>query len=90
MTARQALGFFSRLITPSYGYCLDCGVSWAFAKEHITCYDGGNGCFPLCEKCWSSLSVEQRLPYYVELLFTWDIENRKKWPAIEAAVEAGK
>lgn len=39
--------------------------------EHTTPYKRGNGCFPLCEGCWSSLTPEERLPYYQRLVHRW-------------------
>jgi hypothetical protein len=33
---------------------------------------GDGACFPLCEKCWAKLTVEEREPYYWKLLRLWD------------------
>ena len=52
--------------------CYRCHQTWCFTEGHSTWYpgdDGPHGMFPLCEDCWSGLTVEQRLPYYHELHF---------------------
>lgn len=33
---------------------------------------GQGACFPLCDDCWASLTIEQREPYYWTLLRLWD------------------
>jgi hypothetical protein len=33
---------------------------------------GAGGCFALCDKCWSKLTIEEREPYYWKLLAWWD------------------
>lgn len=64
--------------------CRRCGDSFEWKPFHITIYEvrvdvtakgigGGssNGCFPLCEDCWSELTPEQRVPYYEQLADVW-------------------
>lgn len=48
-------------------------------------------CFPLCESCWSSLTPEQRLPYYRQLWDSWHQWGTPdaKWEDIESSVLAG-
>jgi hypothetical protein len=53
------------------GCCLCCSISWKWVKGHSTYYKESSGVFPLCEKCWSSLTPEDRLPYYEELIAQW-------------------
>lgn len=36
-----------------------------------TRYGQMSGCFPLCERCWSNLTPETRLPYYEALIDKW-------------------
>jgi hypothetical protein len=48
-----------------YGGCTRCGDTWNWKAEHVTEFERGRGCFPLCEECWQSLTPEQRLPYYM-------------------------
>lgn len=79
----------------NYGRCFQCGASWEFTDGHSTLYDSNMGCSPLCDKCWSSLTPEQRLPYYRSLWVSWlgEVDDdlvRARWPAIEAAVLEGK
>ena len=81
---RRAWGKLTQLISPSWGYCNRCGVSWRFTKEHVTVYTPGAGLFPLCEKCWSELSPQERLPYY------WRWQKEDTWEEIKTAVLEGK
>ncbi len=55
--------------------------------------------FPLCERCWSGLSPEERLPHYRTMWQSWlDVatddnylaELEALWPSIERAVLAGR
>lgn len=39
---------------------------------HVTKLGTNRGMYPLCEDCWSELSVEGRLPFYKQLLGRWD------------------
>lgn len=48
--------------------CMKCGDTWNWKKWHHTQYTQSSGCFPLCEECWSSLTIEQRVPYYHALV----------------------
>lgn len=72
-------------------------------REHVTHYrftviDGYSypkeGCFPLCEGCWSELaSPEARIEYYKMLIDSWELgghpvdEDKKK--DIQMAVANG-
>lgn len=72
-----------------YSTCLRCARPWDKVGDHSTSYTDKQGCFPLCECCWSDLTPELRLPYYRILVFeVW--ESPDDWPAIEAAVLAGR
>ena len=57
--------------------CHRCGRDWNECERHCTPHvyspDGraAGECFPLCEECWSALSVEDRLPFYRELFNIW-------------------
>lgn len=97
--ARNTVGRVS-----GYGSCHRCGDSWSWKPEHITDYSETNGCFPLCEECWSVLTPDERLPFYAELVADWAsgrtkgefdhtreyiVELLDRWPRIRAAVEAG-
>jgi len=81
--------FFSRLIHPGYSWCYRCKMSWASVERHCTNYTETRGCFPLCEKCWKSLTIEERFPYYRLLWASWSQENRPAWELIEKAVGEG-
>jgi hypothetical protein len=93
--------FVLRLLAPGFGSCGRCGVPWKFVEEHDTKYSSSGGCFPLCESCWSALTIPERLPYYRDLMYTWETQRyhakppagweptHEKWPAIKQAVLAG-
>jgi hypothetical protein len=68
-------------------------------EPHYTQYSEGSGMFPLCEDCWSDLSIKERLPYYTQLVQQWikqesDMGHKRKiqeiLPLIIRAVEAGR
>lgn len=50
-------------------------------------YSEHEGCFPLCQQCWSELPVEGRLPYYKKLWISWD-DPDIDWEPIRDAVYA--
>lgn len=67
-------------------------------KSHSTKYSPTEGCFPLCEGCWSELSTGERMPYYDMLVIRWmrdartveDMDTlRDKRLLIREAVRAG-
>ena len=77
-----------------YGGCMRCGHRWNHVKGHDTV-----SCFPLCESCWSQMTPENRLPYYLKLRNIWlssardttDIKNiESEFMVIKEAVLAGK
>lgn len=83
-----------------YGGCFACGVTWDWKEHHTTYYKPSDGCFALCEVCWSNRTPEERLPFYAELMELWlvaqphctreeKVERLNDWPLIKAAVEAG-
>lgn len=81
------------LYHPAIGGCLRCKRKWAICTEHATSFSEQESMFPLCEECWQELPIEQRLAYYSQLYAEWlacDAECQHEWPAIEAAVRAGK
>ena len=67
--------------TPAHiGECGHCHAPWsghdggkAFpgVESHSTPMSGGSGCFCLCEMCWSTMTPEQRLPFYRALWISW-------------------
>lgn len=69
----------ARLFSPGYSHCRHCGFPWNCVNHHVTTYTEGRGMFPLCETCWSKLTVEERIPYYVQL---WEEWNRKDLPGL--------
>jgi hypothetical protein len=60
-------------------------------RSHTTYYSdaadavtrSGSGCFPLCENCWSALTPPERLPYYEQLLVSWE-----KYGPVDKALKA--
>lgn len=69
MKALTAL--IERLLSPGYGHCFHCRRPWRFVLPHSTNYHRGSACFPLCEKCWGELTIDERIPYYEQLLREW-------------------
>lgn len=87
--------------TRGYGTCQKCKLPWCYLDYHVTNYNQTRGCFPLCEYCWQSLTPEDRLPFYKDLLISWQrweaiLESETKhnyineWRLIRRAVLAGK
>jgi len=95
---RKHRGDRLRRRSPKRGYCYRCHIPWNYTPEkrgHVTYYgEEGEGCFPLCERCWAQLSPEQRLPFY-EFLFVEGAAfgyptSKEKADVIREAVRAGK
>lgn len=90
------IGRISQYLTPGYGHCYRCLTTWPFVECHCTDYyeenGGWRGCFPLCEKCWSELTPEDRLPYYWRRWVAWGMPTDKRhyWPDIASAVLRGE
>ncbi len=94
---------FARWRHPGSSWCGRCGRPWTVRpgkgteftlKNHATDYGQGSACFPLCESCWSQLTIDERLPYYVALVNEWErigspVPEDKK-TAIYEAVRAGR
>jgi hypothetical protein len=57
---------------------------------HQVIVANGTGCSPLCEQCWSNLTIAQRLPYYHKMLWDHGGIETNKWPRLKAAVLAGE
>jgi len=57
--------------------------------RHCTEYYDKTSCYPLCEYCWKSLSVEQRLPYYRALWIETGGMAKSRWEDLERAVMEG-
>lgn len=78
--------------------CSLCGKTTGGIGEHCTMYSPHQGCFPLCQDCWSKLTPSERLPYYRGLFDFWrssDATGRQTatnglWLAISNAVMEGK
>ena len=91
---RKFVGALVKLLPCSWGYgdCGRCHRTWNICDGHDTDYGDGWGCFPLCKECWSELTIEERLPYYYDLVFkTGGGENeRHEWGKICQAVLDGK
>ena len=80
---------------PSLGdsRCLRCATPWWATEAHHTMYDECRGCFPLCDACWSELSIEERVPYYGKLCEEWarqEPSNRERARLVINAVLEGK
>ena len=89
---RRALADRAQELSPGIATCRYCNMPWTVVYHHNTNY-GNRGCFPLCELCWQTLTIDERLPYYRELWESWGWDNWDKdrsWEKIEAAVREGK
>lgn len=64
-----------------FGDCLRCGDTWNWAESHSTPITDSRAMFPLCERCWSSLTPETRVRYYQDLWWRWleDVEKPLAW-----------
>lgn len=83
-------GRISRVVSPGYSCCRACGTSWLFVEGHDTPYRDGSGCFPLCERCWEERTPEERLPFYADLIWSWDSADEELWTQVKTAVMEGK
>ncbi|MED0709475.1 hypothetical protein P4S91_04635 [Aneurinibacillus aneurinilyticus] len=89
------IGTVSRYLFPNYSACVKCNTTWNLVKMHKTkyreeTYEWGiirRAVGPLCEKCWSGLSIEERLLFY-EVAFL--ARDEREWQKIKAAVLDGK
>lgn len=98
LTKRKIVGYFARKLFPQFSWCFRCGRTWNVCKSHSTMFSENDGCFPLCVDCWSDLTIDKRLPYYILLVREWmslDSDyNGVSWDVIETqiitAVMAGK
>jgi hypothetical protein len=74
---RRIQGLIDRINWPKWAFCYCCGRTYNQIEKHVTIYheNGGYelsfGCFPLCEWCWSRLTIDERLPYYHRLIEAW-------------------
>lgn len=87
---RFPLGIISQIVSPGYGHCGKCGITWNHTDSHTTMYSENSGIFPLDEHCWNELTIEERLPYYREWFDKWGAGDINLWNAIKKAVEEGK
>lgn len=95
MWLRKVVAVLAIPFSAGYSGCRRCGRSWLVAKTHCTPYTEGNGCFPMCELCWSEITPHERLPYYFDLVMQWRCQGCEShaewaWPLIERAVLEGK
>ena len=84
-----------RLLSPGYSHCFRCKRPWRFVVPHSTIYDRQRGCFPLCEKCWGEITIDERIPFYEKLICEWaeyyDAEEiNRLTPIVLDAVRKGK
>lgn len=86
MKLNVRIGGISKIFSPSFSQCRKCKTTWLFVKPHVTVYKDGNGAFPLCEKCWSSLTPSQRTLYYNQLLNEWKSDEQKRNDLLHAVL----
>lgn len=91
------LGPIGKLLAPGWGDCLRCHTPWKFVHYHTTSW-GRTGCIALCEKCWSELTPQERLPFYRQLIEIWHTPPHhdphgltfdEEWALVEPVVLAG-
>lgn len=88
---RRAVASQGRNQSPESGSCFHCGMPWTIVRSHSTMYTKVQACFPLCEDCWNTLSVEERVPYYRQLAYMWNSRPHDGCPTadeLEAACRA--
>ncbi len=93
LAVRQFKGTICGAFSPRYSSCGRCNMTWDYVDGHDTKYSETMGCFPLCERCWGELTIEERLPYYKALWIEWDkfrVTDQETWEQIKKAVLAGK
>lgn len=67
----ERIGKKSQWMHPGWGSCYKCQTTWNLVDNHTTNYTSSSGCFPLCELCWSELTISKRIPFYHQLLDEW-------------------
>jgi hypothetical protein len=71
--ARRTVAFLFNWIFMGYSNCGCCKRAWPLVrKHHCNDYSRGRAMFPLCEACWKDLTPEQRMPYYMKLIDSWE------------------
>jgi hypothetical protein len=76
------------MLAPGYSFCYRCGMPWGRVDPHITNYSMTEGCFALCEECWTILGhPEARIEYYEMLYNDWWERRNEKGPLTEAQHE---
>ena len=84
------INIMSMVFTPGYSWCLRCKGRWNIVEIHSTQFTNSEGTFPLCEKCWSELTPETRMPYYEQLLISQGVTvGHAKWTQVHEAVLGG-
>ena len=89
-TINFRLGSAAQWLAPGYSWCGRCETPWKFVDHHATYYQPGRGVFALCQKCWSELTPQERLPFYRQVYEEWERLGcgDREWPDIERAVLA--
>lgn len=85
---RLALAAIARRAAPGFSYCYRCTMPWKYTEAHITNYSNNRGCFPLCQQCWSEISIQHRIPYYEMLFARWEQDKPMEAGEKEAILNA--
>ena len=84
------IGQQGQAMSPGISWCYRCETPWTFVKSHTTQITRTQGCFPLCEQCWSELETPRaRMPFYRAMWESWSadgVSSATEWALIEAAV----
>jgi hypothetical protein len=75
----------SNLLSVGTGWCGCCGRRWGTVDEHVVNYTSRSGAFAICEECWPSLTVEQRVGHMRR-----HHGNSGSWNLIEAATRTAE
>lgn len=68
---RKFIGKIWKFLYPNYSTCGRCGRTWNICESHSTPYSEHGSCFPLCQDCFNELTIDERLPYYRQLIDEW-------------------
>lgn len=87
LVTRKIIGLVSQVVCRGYSHCHCCGIAWPWTENHSTPLTQGTGMFPLCEWCWSHLTPDERVPFYLDLYTEWCWEAHEYNMAMDVTKE---
>jgi len=54
------------LLSPGFGKCEKCGLTWNFCNYKVVNYSDSGGTFATCDYCWDHSTLEQLKIYYTK------------------------